>query len=88
MLVPNFLVVVLASYVIAHPNHNVRDEIEEREAALAGLPRGLEHCAEEMRARGLIAKAAARRAQLARRAREERGLDTSKGYNIVSTRTY
>lgn len=66
----------LAGYVIAHPNHNVREEIEEREAALVGLPRSLEHCAEQMKARGLVAKAAARRAQLAKRAREERGLDT------------
>lgn len=68
----------LASHVIAHPNHNVREELEEREAALAGLPRSLEHCAERMKARGLIAKAAARRAQLAKRAREERGLDAGK----------
>jgi hypothetical protein len=67
--------VALASLVVAHPGHDVNEEIREREAALAGIPRGLEHCAEQMKARGLIAKAAARRAHLAKKARQERGLD-------------
>lgn len=64
-----------ASFAIAHPGHDIREEIREREAALAGLPRDLSHCAEQMKARGLVAKAAARRAQTVRKAREERGLD-------------
>jgi hypothetical protein len=52
--------------------------MQEREAALIGLPRDLSHCAEKMKARGITAEAAARRTRIAREARKARGLDTGK----------
>jgi hypothetical protein len=67
--------VALASLVVAHPGHDIREEIREREAAMVGIPRSLAHCAEQMEASGILAQATARRAALVRKAREERGLD-------------
>ncbi|KAH7382110.1 Intradiol ring-cleavage dioxygenase [Cadophora sp. MPI-SDFR-AT-0126] len=65
----------LASYAIAHPGHDIHAEMQKREAALAGLPRSLDHCAEKLEARGITAEAAARREAAFRKAREERGID-------------
>jgi hypothetical protein len=73
----------LAGFGAAHPGHNVAQEMQEREAAMQGLPRNLAHCAEKMKARGITAAAAARRAKVAKEARQARGLNTgtrSPGY--------
>ena len=69
-------IAAIASFSVAHPGHNVQGEMEERAAALKGLPRDFSHCAEKMKARGITAEAAARRARVAREFREARGLDT------------
>lgn len=68
----------LVGSIEAHPGHNVAQEMKERAAAMAGLPRDLSHCAEKLEARGVTAKAAARRAKMLREARIARGLDAGK----------
>ncbi|KFY62326.1 hypothetical protein V497_02447 [Pseudogymnoascus sp. VKM F-4516 (FW-969)] len=68
-------VALAASFVAAHPGHDISQEIREREIALRSLPPNLAHCAEKMRKRGLTADAGKRRALLAKFAREERGLN-------------
>ncbi|KFY74456.1 hypothetical protein V501_04633 [Pseudogymnoascus sp. VKM F-4519 (FW-2642)] len=68
-------VALAASFVAAHPGHDISQEIREREIALRSLPPNLAHCAEKMRKRGITADAGKRRALLAKYAREERGLD-------------
>ena len=77
------LTAILSGPSIAHPGHDVAREIQEREAALMGLPRDLSHCAEKMKARGITAEAAARRTRIAREARQARGLDTGKSYQLL-----
>jgi hypothetical protein len=72
------LTAVLSGICVAHPGHDVTREMQEREAALIGLPRDLSHCAEKMKARGITAEAAARRTIIAREARKARGLDIGK----------
>jgi hypothetical protein len=66
------------SFVAAHPGHDISEELRAREIALQSLPPNLAHCAEKLRARGITADAAKRRAFLAKIAREERGLDVGK----------
>lgn len=73
----------LSGLSLAHPGHDVAREVQEREAALAGLPRDLSHCAEKMKARGITAESAARRAKTAREARKARGLDTSESSELT-----
>jgi hypothetical protein len=70
-----FTVAALAASAIAHPGHDIRKEIEAREAAMVGVPRDLSHCADEINARGLEALNVARRALAAKKAREAEGLD-------------
>lgn len=70
--------VAFAHIGTAHPGHDVKCEIQQREIALQGIPRDLNHCAEKMRARGLTADAGARRAKAVREARMARGLDIGK----------
>lgn len=79
------LSVALCCVSLAHPGHDVSREMQEREAALMGLPRDLSHCAEKMKARGITAEAAARRAKVGREARKVRGLDTGKSYSPSTT---
>lgn len=64
-----------ASFVTAHPGHDISEEIRAREVALRSLPPNLAHCAEKLKARGITADAAKRRALLVRKSRQERGLD-------------
>lgn len=71
-------VALAASFVAAHPGHDISQELREREVALRSLPPNLAHCAEKMRKRGALANAGKRRAQLAKSAREQRGLDVGK----------
>lgn len=75
-------VALAASFVAAHPGHDISQEIREREIALRSLPPNLAHCAEKMRKRGITADAGKRRALLAKYAREERGLDVGKQHGI------
>jgi hypothetical protein len=50
------------SFVSAHPGHDPAVELAEREAALSQFARrDLSHCAEKIKARGLEARAVARR---------------------------
>lgn len=67
----------LASSVLAHPGHDTRHEIEERAAFMKNSKRDLSHCAAQMKARGIEARAVNRRAAIARKTREKRGLSTS-----------
>lgn len=75
-------VALAASFVAAHPGHDISQEIREREIALRSLPPNLAHCAEKMRKRGITADAGKRRALLAKFAREERGLNVGKQQSI------
>ncbi|KFY45817.1 hypothetical protein V495_02803 [Pseudogymnoascus sp. VKM F-4514 (FW-929)] len=70
----------LASSVLAHPGHDTRHEIEERAAFMKNSKRDLSHCAAQMKARGIEARAVNRRAAIARKTREKRGLSTSAPY--------
>jgi hypothetical protein len=75
-------VALAASFVAAHPGHDISQEIREREIALRSLPPNLAHCAEKMRKRGITAEAGKRRALLAKFAREERGLNVGRQHGI------
>ena len=66
---------LVASFVTGHPGHDIGEEIRAREIALQSLPPNLAHCAQKLKARGITADAAKRRALLAKKARQERGLD-------------
>lgn len=76
-----FAALALVASVLAHPNHDINEELRAREEAMLTLPRDLSHCAEKLAARGITAEAAKRRAQIAREAREKRGLDVGEKEN-------
>lgn len=65
---------ISTSTVLAHPGHNVAEEAAERAEYLSFKPRSVGSCASQLRKRGHISVALARRNQLAKYAQEKRGL--------------
>ncbi|KAK2761248.1 hypothetical protein FQN54_001770 [Arachnomyces sp. PD_36] len=63
-----------AGSTAAHPGHDHTQEAAERAAFMKTAPRGLEHCTEKLKARGLDKKIMARREALATSLREKRNL--------------
>ena len=69
------IVALYASSVLAHPGHNIQEELAERAAFLKEAPRrDLSHCAAKLKARGITQKNVQRRAAIAKAAREKRGI--------------
>jgi hypothetical protein len=61
----------------AHPGHDHAAELAEREAALSQFARSdLSHCAEKIKARGLEARAVARRNALAAELQKRANLES------------
>ncbi|KAH8600042.1 Intradiol ring-cleavage dioxygenase, partial [Bisporella sp. PMI_857] len=72
---------LLASNVAAHPGHDHRAEAAKRAAYIQKAPkRDLSHCAAKMKARGIEARAVARRAAAAQQARKKRSIMGDKPY--------
>ncbi|KAI0154570.1 aromatic compound dioxygenase [Xylariaceae sp. FL1272] len=66
---------LLAGTAIAHPGHDVTQEIKERRAFLDSVKRSdLSHCAAKLKARGVQKRNVARRAAMVEKARARRGL--------------
>jgi len=66
-----------AASVSAHPGHDPAVELAEREAALSQFAyRDLSHCAEKIKARGLEARAVARRNALVNTLQKRHGLES------------
>ena len=75
LLSPLAIVGLYAINVLAHPGHDIREELAERAAFLKETPhRDLRHCASQLAARGITQKNVHRRAAIARAAREKRGI--------------
>ncbi|KAI1502217.1 aromatic compound dioxygenase [Biscogniauxia marginata] len=66
---------LLSSSVIAHPGHDLTQEIAERREFLSSIKRtDLSHCAEKLKARGVTKRNIARRSAMLEKARAKRGL--------------
>ncbi|KAI1631627.1 aromatic compound dioxygenase [Biscogniauxia mediterranea] len=66
---------LLSSSVIAHPGHDLTQEIAERREFLSSVKRtDLTHCAEKLKARGVTERNVARRSAMLEKARAKRGL--------------
>ncbi|KAF5521092.1 Catechol 1,2-dioxygenase [Colletotrichum aenigma] len=65
----------LLSGAIAHPGHDLTEEIAERRAFLGNVKRAsLAHCADKLKARGVTARNVARRSAQVEKARHKRSL--------------
>jgi hypothetical protein len=64
----------LASNVVAHPGHDIQEEIAERAAYMQFAKKDLSHCSAKLKARGMDKSNVARRAALARNARKKRSI--------------
>ncbi|THV46977.1 hypothetical protein BGAL_0345g00120 [Botrytis galanthina] len=72
---------ILATSVIAHPGHDVRQEIAERASFVSQLKtRDLSHCSAKLKARGLEQAAVARRSAIAKSERKKRGISSEQPY--------
>lgn len=66
---------ILAHVAIAHPGHDLTEEIMERRSFVRSVSRSdLSHCAPKLRARGVEARNVARRSAAVENARSFRGL--------------
>ncbi|KAI1382716.1 aromatic compound dioxygenase [Hypoxylon trugodes] len=66
---------LLAGSVVAHPGHDLTQEIKERREFLSSVKRtNLDHCAPKLKARGVEKRNIQRRAALLEKARAKRGL--------------
>ncbi|KAI9650394.1 hypothetical protein NHQ30_000408 [Ciborinia camelliae] len=72
---------ILAGSVMAHPGHDVRQEIAERASFMSQLKtRDLSHCSAKLKARGLEQAAIARRSAIAKKERKKRGISSETPY--------
>ena len=74
---PVLVASILATGILAHPGEDHSAEAEERAAFTKFSKKDLSHCTEKIKARGIEARALARRAATAQKARQKRGLSTS-----------
>ena len=64
---------VLLGYALAHPGHDIREEILERRNFVNAVARAdLSHCADNLAARGVVKRNIARRQALLKEARVKR----------------
>jgi hypothetical protein len=75
---------LLAALAAAHPGHDHTQELNARLEFLANNKGDLSHCAEQIRARGLDAINAKRRAQLAESLMKKRGLEGERYLDLDS----
>lgn len=69
---------ILATQVVAHPGHDISQEIAERAAFLKNSARrSLSHCADTLSKRGVEDMSIKRREEAIAKARAERGLPLS-----------
>jgi hypothetical protein len=69
---------ILATQVVAHPGHDISQEVAERAEFLKNSARrGLSHCADTLRKRGMEDMSIKRREEAIANARAERGLPLS-----------
>ncbi|KAF7932255.1 hypothetical protein BELL_0282g00050 [Botrytis elliptica] len=72
---------ILTTSVIAHPGHDVRQEIAERASFMSQLKtRDLSHCSAKLKARGLEQAAVARRSAITKSERKKRGISSERPY--------
>lgn len=72
---------ILAFSVMAHPGHDIKQEIAERASFISQLKtRDLSHCSAELKARGLEQAAVARRSAIAKNERKKRGISSGQPY--------
>ena len=68
------LCLIAATTILAHPGHDIAEEIAERAAYFKRNPRSLSKCSSNLQARGLSSEYIARRHNLANELRAARGL--------------
>ncbi|KAI1084210.1 aromatic compound dioxygenase [Whalleya microplaca] len=74
----------LAGSVVAHPGHDISQEIKERRDYLSSVKRtNLDHCAPKLKARGVEKRNVQRRAALLEKARAKRGLNKKRDLDSV-----
>ncbi|KFY26443.1 hypothetical protein V491_01301 [Pseudogymnoascus sp. VKM F-3775] len=74
---------ILATQVVAHPGHDISQEVAERAAFLKNSARrGLSHCADTLRKRGVEDMSIKRREEAIAKARAERGLPLKRGRTV------
>jgi len=69
---------LLGSSVLAHPGHDIREELAERAEFLKHSKKDLSHCAASLKRRGIEARNVARRSAAVKNLRKKRSLSTSK----------
>lgn len=79
---------ILATQVVAHPGHNIAQEVAERNAFLKNSARrDLSQCADVLRKRGVEDASIKRREEAIAKARAERGLPLSEETYVILTET-
>ncbi|KAI0831035.1 aromatic compound dioxygenase [Hypoxylon sp. FL0890] len=75
---------LMSGFVAAHPGHDVSHEIKERREFLSSVKRtNLDHCAAQLKARGVERRNIERRAALLEKARAKRGLNKKRDLDSV-----
>lgn len=75
---------ILATQVVAHPGHDIAQEVAERNAFLKNsVRRDLSHCASSLRKRGVQDASIKRREEAIAKARAERGLPLSEPSSVL-----
>lgn len=75
---------ILATQVVAHPGHDISQEVAERNAFLKNSARrDLSHCASSLRKRGVQDASIKRREEAIAKARAERGLPLSEPTSVL-----
>lgn len=75
---------ILATQVVAHPGHDISQEVAERNAFLQNSARrDLSHCAASLRKRGVEDASIKRREDAIAKARAERGLPLSEPTSVL-----
>ena len=67
----------LFDQALAHPGHDIREEVEERNAYFKDTKRNLDHCSNALKKRGMEDFHQKRREAAIAKARAERGLPQS-----------
>ncbi|WQF78914.1 Putative intradiol ring-cleavage dioxygenase [Colletotrichum destructivum] len=76
----------LLSAAVAHPGHDLNEEIAERRAFLSTVKRAsLGHCADKLAARGVTARNVARRAAQVEQARQKRNIKKRDAASVLAT---
>ncbi|KAF3061485.1 hypothetical protein GL218_03676 [Daldinia childiae] len=77
---------LLAGSAVAHPGHDISEEVKERREFLGSVKRtSLDHCASQLKARGVANRNVQRRAAMLQKARAKRGLKKRDLDSILAT---